>query len=250
MEKVNLLGVGIDPLPLEAALERIRRAACSDERLLVAYINITGLNLAYEQPWLRRYYNRAGLVYADGMGLLLGARLLGKRIPERYTLADWVWRLAETARQAGLSLYLLGNPPGVASRAAARLQQGCPGLCIAGAQHGYFDQSPGSAEDEAVLAAINAAGPDILLVGLGMPAQERWLERHWERLQAPVVISVGALFEYVSGDLRRGPAWMTQHYLEWLARALLQPRRYAGRYARDIPLFLVRIIRQRLRGSA
>lgn len=241
-QTIRLLGVPIHVQPLEALLQEIQAAACGDRRLMIAHVNITGLNLAYEQGWLRRFYNAADRVFCDGMGVRLGARLLGQPAPPRYTLADWSWLLAERAAASGFSLYLLGNPPGVAERAAANLGRRCPGLHIAGVQHGYFDQTPGSVENEAVLTQINATRPGVLLVGMGMPVQERWLLENWERLDVRVAITCGALFEYLSGDLRRGPQWMTQNYLEWLARLLISPRRYAWRYLRDIPLFFGRIL--------
>lgn len=250
MQKVNLLGVWIDPLRLDEALGRIRRAALGEEqRLLMAHVNITALNLACEQPWLRDFFNSAGLVFCDGMGVMLGARLLGRRLPQRFTLADWIWPLAEMGAAAGASFFFLGNPPGVAQAAADRLQQRYPALRVAGVQHGFFSHLPGRPENQAVLARINAARPDILLVGFGMPAQERWLADNWPHLQVRVAITGGAIFEYVSGGLRRGPAWMTQYYFEWLARVLISPRRYTRRYLRDIPLFLGRVLRQRWHGT-
>jgi N-acetylglucosaminyldiphosphoundecaprenol N-acetyl-beta-D-mannosaminyltransferase len=245
MCKVNVLGVGIDPLTLEETLGFISRTVDSNRRALVVHANITGLNLAYEHPWLRAFYNGCDLVYCDGMGVIVGARWLGWRIPARYTLADWIWMLAEQAAQQGESLFLLGNPPGVAKLAAENLQQHFSSLCIAGVQHGFFEKASGCAENELVVEQINAARPNILLVGMGMPVQERWLMENWPRLDVNVAITCGALFEYLSGDLPRGPRWMTQYYLEWLARLIISPRRYAGRYLRDLPLYSYRIVRQK-----
>ncbi len=245
MDRVNVLGVGIDPLTLEQMLANIFESVAQARRLLITHANVTGLNLAYQQDWLRDFYKRCDLVYCDGMGVMLGARWLGLGIPERYTLADWAWPLAERAAQQGATLYLLGNPPGVAEQAGEKLRQRYPSLRIAGAQHGFFDKAPGCSENQAVLEKINAAHPDILLVGFGMPLQERWLKENWPGLNAKVAITCGALFEYLSGDLRRGPRWMTQAYLEWLARLLISPRRYARRYLRDLPLFTYRIAKQK-----
>ena len=245
MVKVNVLGVGIAPLTLEQALDIILQSVAKNQRRLIAHANITGLNLAYQQDWLRAFYNRCDLVYCDGMGVALAARWLGASLPERYTLADWVWPLAERAAQQGASLYLLGNPPGVADRASENLRRRFPSLSVAGTQHGFFDKTPGCSENQVVIDAINAAHPDILLVGFGMPVQERWLMENWSGLNAKIAITCGALFEYLSGDLRRGPPWMTQFYLEWLARLLISPRRYARRYLRDLPLFTYRIVKQK-----
>lgn len=250
VNRVELLGVPVDGLRLDEILVLLKERLLEPRRCLVAHANLMGLNLAYEQPWLRDFYRRCDVVYPDGMGVLLGARFWGTRLPERYTLADWIWPLAQMAAEHGFSLYLLGNPPGVAERAAARLQERTPGLKITGTYHGYFDKTPGQAENEAVVARINASGADLLLVGFGMPRQEAWLNENWSRLAPTAAITVGALFEYISGDLQRGPGWMTGHYLEWLARAILRPRRYARRYIYDLPRFAWRILKQRLREKA
>jgi len=250
MRKVFLLGVGVDPIRLADLLDKISLAGLSKGRLLIAHVNLRGLNLAYEQPFLKEFYNRyADVVYCDGMGVKLGAFLSGKAIQERYTLADWVWDLAERASEERLSLFLLGNPPGVADSAAKELQMRFPRLRIAGVQHGYFEKEPQSSENEAVIQRINRLNPDILLVGFCMPIQEKWLTENWSRLNVHIAVTCGALFEYLAGQLRRGPRWMTQHYLEWLARILISPGRYSWRYLRDIPLFFYRIVRERIAGE-
>lgn len=245
MNKANVLGVMIDTLRLADMIEQIRKAAVNNGHTLIAHVNLMGINLAYEQEWLRQFYNNADLVFCDGMGVIMGARWLGYDIPERYTLADWMWPLAEMAAAQNLSLFLLGNPPGVAQRAAERVQERNPALHIAGTQHGFFDKTPGGIENEAVVVKINAANANILLVGFGMPLQEQWLRDNWSDLRVNVAITCGALFEYLTGDLRRGPKWMTQNYMEWLARVIISPRRYAMRYFRDIPMFIYRIMQQK-----
>ena len=247
--RVRVLGVGVHSISQEAILEKIAVAASGGTRQLILHANLRGLNLAWEQPWLREFYNQADLVYCDGTGVKLGARLLGGDIQERYTLADWIWPLAGLAASRGFRLFLLGNPPCVAEKAAQNLLFRLPELRIAGFQHGFFDKSPESVENKAVIDRINDLQPEILLVGFGMPVQERWLCQNWPRLRVNVAISCGALFEYLSGDLKRGPRWMTNNYLEWLVRMLVAPRRYAGRYLRDIPIFYFRILKLRLQGE-
>jgi N-acetylglucosaminyldiphosphoundecaprenol N-acetyl-beta-D-mannosaminyltransferase len=248
MNKANILGVQVALVSLQEVLDLICRLVASDKHALITHVNVTGALLAYENVWMRRFLNASDLVYCDGMGVKLGAKLLGYDIPERFTLADWIWQLAALAEEKGFSIFLLGNPPGVAQAAADRLRERMLDLRIAGTQHGYFQKSPDHPENLAVLEAINSAKADILLVGFGMPTQEKWLQENWDRLDVKVAISVGALFEYVAGELRRGPRWMTEHYLEWLARLILSPRRYAKRYLRDNPLFLYRILQQKFFG--
>lgn len=241
-----MLGVGVDPITVEELHSEIERLARSGERGLVLNVNAHCLNLCHDDPALRRFFNGADVVFCDGAGVMLAARILGGRIPERITYADWAWRLAAFAEAEGLSLFLLGARPGVAKRAARRLLVRHPALDVSGVRHGYFDHAVGSPENEEVLQEIQAARPDILLVGLGMPLQERWLMENLNRIEAGVSLTGGAVFDYVSGDLRRGPRFLTQNGFEWLARLLVEPRRLWRRYLLGNPLFLLRVLGQRL----
>jgi N-acetylglucosaminyldiphosphoundecaprenol N-acetyl-beta-D-mannosaminyltransferase len=186
------------------------------------------------------------LVFCDGAGVMLGARLLGHHIPERITYADWIWQLAEFAEPRGFTFFFLGARPGVADKAAASLKARYPALRVVGTHHGYFDKTPGSAENEAVIEQINAVKPNILIVGFGMPLQERWLRDNWDHIDANVALTGGAVFDYVSGELQRAPRWMTDNGLEWLGRLLIEPRRLWKRYLIGNPLFIWRVLKQRL----
>lgn len=245
-----MLGVGVDPVTVEELHAGIKRLVVSGKRGTVLNVNANCLNLLYEDAPLRGFFEDADLVFCDGSGVMLAARLLGGRIPERITYADWAWRLAAFACTEGLSLFLLGAEPGVAERAARELRTRFPDLNISGVEHGYFDRTPGSRENEALLRKVNAARPDILVVGMGMPLQERWLMENRHRIDAGVSLTGGAVFDYVSGGLRRGPRLLTDNGLEWLARLLLEPRRLWRRYLIGNPLFLFRVLRQLLAGGA
>jgi N-acetylglucosaminyldiphosphoundecaprenol N-acetyl-beta-D-mannosaminyltransferase len=243
--RIDILGVGVDPLTVEELHVEIGRLVRGGKRGLVLNVNAHCLNLCYEDPKLRDFLNGAEVVFCDGAGVRLAASILSRRIPERITYAEWAWRLAAFAAAQGFSLYFLGGRPGVAREAARRLIESFPDLKIVGVRHGYFDHSAGSAENEAVVAEINAAAPDILLVGLGMPLQERWLMENRERIGAGVVLTGGAVFDYVSGGLRRGPRLLTDNGFEWLARLFGEPRRLWRRYLVGNPLFLLRVLKQR-----
>jgi N-acetylglucosaminyldiphosphoundecaprenol N-acetyl-beta-D-mannosaminyltransferase len=242
--RIDILGVGVDPLTVEELHAEIGRLVRDGERGLVLNVNAHCLNLCYEDPELRGFLNGAEVVFCDGAGVMLAARILGRRIPERITYADWAWRLAALAAAERYSLYFLGARPGVAQEAAKSLQQSYPNLRIVGVRHGYFDHSAKSPENEAVVREISAAAPDILLVGLGMPLQERWLMENRERIDAGVVLTGGAVFDYVSGGLRRGPRLLTENGFEWLARLFAEPRRLWRRYLVGNPLFLLRVFKQ------
>lgn len=244
-QEVRILGVPVDPLTVEELHARIAGFVEGREHALVLHANAHGLNLCYRDGRLRRILDRAEIVFCDGAGVMLAARILGRRIPERITYADWTWRLAEFAEERGFSLFFLGAHPGVAEQAAGRLRERFPNLRIAGVQHGYFDRSTGSPENEAVVKEINAARPDLLLVGFGMPIQEYWLDENWERIGASVALTGGAVFDYVSGELKRGPRLLVDNGLESVARLIVEPRRLWRRYVVGNPLFLLRVLKQR-----
>ena len=243
---INILGVPVHPLTVAELHEQLADVIARGARARVLHVNAHGLNLAVEHPWLRDYLNQVEIVFCDGVGVIVGARLLGHHIPERITYADWMWQLAEFAAHHDISLYFLGARPGVAQAAADRLAAYHPGLKIAGVQHGYFDRTLDHPENQAVIERINAARPNILLVGMGMPLQERWLSENWAHLHVNVALTGGAVFDYMSGELRRAPRWMTDNGLEWLGRLLIEPQRLWRRYLVGNPLFLGRVVRTRL----
>lgn len=214
---------------------------------IVLNVNAHCLNLLHEDEGLRDFFAAADVVFCDGAGVRLAARMLGDRLPGRITYADWLPRLAALAEERGFSLFFLGARPGVAEEASARLRRSHPDLKIVGVRHGFFDHRVGSTENEAVVAEINAARPDVLFLGLGMPLQERWLMENHRRLDVGVALTGGAVFDYASGRLRRGPRLLTDNGFEWLARLLVEPRRLWRRYLLGNPLFLARVLAQRWR---
>jgi N-acetylglucosaminyldiphosphoundecaprenol N-acetyl-beta-D-mannosaminyltransferase len=241
---VEVLGVPVTRLTLFALIERVLVLSRAGELATVLYANVHVLNTAYTDPDLRRIMNAADVVYCDGAGVVLGARLLGHRLPERMTGADWIHTLCARCAAEGLSLYLLGSQPSVAERAAQELITLHPGLRIVGTHHGHFHDTPDATE--ATIAAVNATQPDILLVGMGTPLQEKWIAAHRAELDVPVVWAVGALFDFVAGVQPRGPRWMLDHGLEWLYRLLSNPRRLWHRYLIGNPLFMLRVLKQRI----
>lgn len=248
--RVQLLGVPVDPLTVDDLHAHLLRFVGERGRATVMHVNVHAINLAQRHAWFARVLRDADLVFCDGHGVILGARLLRQRLPARITYADWIWQLAALCAAQGWSLYLLGGQAGVAEAAAARLVDRVPTLRIAGTHHGYFDKSPASPDSAAVLGAVNAARPDIVIVGFGMPLQEEWVARHRDQIHAPVVLTAGAALDYVSGRLRRAPRWMTRWGFEWLGRLIIEPRRLAGRYLVGNPLFLARVLRERMTGRS
>jgi N-acetylglucosaminyldiphosphoundecaprenol N-acetyl-beta-D-mannosaminyltransferase len=208
----------------------------------VMYVNAHVLNQSAEIPELRDALETADLVYCDGYGVRLAAKALDVEIPHRMTGADWVWGLAALAEDQQRSVYLLGSDPGVAAEAAKHLKRWYPRLLVAGTHHGYFE--PGSAHDDRVVEDINARRPDIVLVGMGTPKQELWVQHNATRVRADVLWTVGALFDYVSGRVPRAPAWLADNGLEWIFRLAIEPQRMWRRYLLGNPVFISRVMAQ------
>jgi N-acetylglucosaminyldiphosphoundecaprenol N-acetyl-beta-D-mannosaminyltransferase len=206
------------------------------------YVNAHVLNQSQENPGLRAALETADLVYCDGYGVRLAAKALDAPIPHRMTGADWIWGLARMCQEAGKSIYLLGSEPGVASQARVRLRRWYPDLKLVGAHHGYFE--PHSAHAERVVEDINARRPNIVLVGMGTPKQELWVQESAARLEVDVLWTVGALFDVVSGRVPRAPSWLADNGAEWIFRLAIEPRRMWRRYLLGNPVFLSRVLAQ------
>jgi N-acetylglucosaminyldiphosphoundecaprenol N-acetyl-beta-D-mannosaminyltransferase len=206
----------------------------------VMYANAHVLNQSAADDELRRALESADLVYCDGYGVRLAAKALDVPVPHRMTGADWIWALAALCERAGESVYLLGSEPGIARRAADRLAKRYPGLRIAGHHHGYFDV--GSPHDDRVVEHINDCRPSIVLVGMGTPKQERWVQENAGRLDTDVLWTVGALFDVVSGKVPRAPGWLADNGLEWIFRLAIEPGRMWKRYLLGNPVFVHRVI--------
>jgi N-acetylglucosaminyldiphosphoundecaprenol N-acetyl-beta-D-mannosaminyltransferase len=152
-----------------------------------------------------------------------------------------MWELASFANKSGYTMFFLGAKSDVAKKAALRLQQQFPSLSIMGTHHGYFNKDADNKESDRLVALINSLSPNILVLGMGMPIQERWLMENWHRLNTNIALTGGAVFDYVSGELTRAPGWMTNHGLEWLGRLFIEPQRLWKRYLLGNPLFFWRL---------
>ena len=206
----------------------------------VMYVNAHVVNQSRATPGLGEALRRADLVYCDGYGVRLAARVLNRPVPHRMTGADWIWDLARLCEVTGHPLYLLGSEPPLAREAAARLRYRYPRLEVAGAHHGFFDVD--SPHNERVIDDITEHRARIVLVGMGTPKQELWVDRYADQLDGAIVWTVGALFDYVSGRTPRAPRLLSDHGLEWSFRLALEPHRMWRRYLLGNPAFLKRVL--------
>jgi N-acetylglucosaminyldiphosphoundecaprenol N-acetyl-beta-D-mannosaminyltransferase len=239
----RIFDIDVATEPPAELLRRILTAADEGRRQRVAYVNAHVLNQSQTDAELQQALQASDLVYCDGYGVRLAARLIGLTVPYRMTGADWIWGVAALCEEAGKSIYLLGSDAGSSSDAAAALKRWYPRLDVRGTHHGYFGiDSPHS---DRVLEHISDHRPDILLVGMGTPQQELWVERNYENIDATVVWTVGALFDYLAGRVPRAPHWIADNGLEWIFRLAVEPRRMWRRYLLGNPAFLYRVLEER-----
>jgi len=244
IESIKVLGVQVHLLTETRLHQYIADVISEKRRALVLNVNVHCYNMVYHNPWLGDFLNQADIVFCDGAGVVLGAKILGRQLPKRFTPADSMWSLAKLAEQKDFSFFFLGAKPGIADKAVQKLTDRYPDLKIT-THHGYFDKTIDSEENQRMIRKINASKANILVVGFGMPLQEKWLKENWESLNVNIGFSAGALFDYISGELKRGPRWMTDNSNEWLARLLIEPKRLWRRYLIGNLFFLYLILKER-----
>jgi N-acetylglucosaminyldiphosphoundecaprenol N-acetyl-beta-D-mannosaminyltransferase len=242
---VVILGVKVHVITVKLLHEYIAQVILTKKKSLILHTNIHCYTIIRKNPWLQDFLNSSDITFCDGAGVIWGAKILGHQIPERITYADWMWKVAEFSEKNEFTFFFLGARPGVAEKAAEVLKVLFPRLRIT-SYHGYFDKEKKSNENQKVIEKINAVKPNILVVGFGMPIQEKWLLENWSELDANIALTGGAVFDYISGELKRGPRWMTDNSMEWLARFFIEPRRLFWRYFWGNPWFFYQILKERL----
>ncbi len=235
--KSRLLGIDIDSLTAPEFLNRIDRFVESGTPHQISYLNADCLNQCWSNPSYREAVTHSDLVYADGMGVVWASRLFGHPLPERLNANDLLPEFCQRAEEKKHRIFFLGGQDGIAEKSASDLKAKYPGLEIAGCHHGYFTLE----EEPEVIEKIRDAKPDILIVGMGAPKQERWIQQHLETLGVPVAWGVGGLLDYSAKGLKRAPVWMRKTGLEWLWRFGLEPKRLWKRYLLGNILFTFRV---------
>jgi len=242
-ERVNILGVGVSAINMDQALATIDGWVASGERDYVCVCPVHSIMECRRSEEVRRTFNRAGMVTPDGMPLVWVARAMGHHNVGRVYGPDLM--LAVLGRERHRHFFY-GGGPGVAERLAEAMTARYPKLEVAG-----FVEPPFATLDElctpAVAQAINAGSADIVWVGMSSPKQDLWMARMRPLLDAPVLIAVGAAFDFHTGRVRQAPAWIQRSGLEWLFRLGTEPRRLWRRYVVDNPWFVWELFLQSTR---
>lgn len=234
MQTTDILSIPFHQLTEDEALRTLLRYMQDGGGHTVVTPNPEAVMQARRSPVFRDALLDADLRLADGVGILIASRILGgTQIPCRVRGVDLSYTLLEAAGKMGRSVYFLGGAPGVAEEAAQNMRQRFPGLRVAGCRDGYFNE----ADEILIQNEIQSCKPDILLLGMGMPRQELWAQRH--KHLAPVTLCVGGTLDIMSGRVTLTPAWLRKLGLEWLHRLLREPRRFWRML--DLPRFMVAV---------
>ncbi len=222
-------GIRVQALTAPELLAVVGEAVRTREKRVIANHNMHSLYLWHRDKQMREFYAQADFTHVDGVAPILLFRWFGGQLTRehRTTYIDFLQPLAEQAASRHWKIYYLGSTPDTGQEAAARLRRCYPGLQLR-THHGYFDTS--GLENEAVLADIRAYDPDVLLVGMGMPRQEKWISENLGGIHARAIFCVGCLMEYVAGSVPTCPRWLSAAGFEWLYRLLAQPGRLWSRY--------------------
>lgn len=240
---VNVIGVNVSAIDMGMALDTIEYWIDSNARQYVCVAGVHGVIESQRDEALREIHNRAGMVTPDGMPLVWASRLFGRKLVSRVCGPDLLPACCERSVKRSWRHFFYGGALGVPELLEQQLTQCYPGLNVVGGISPPFRPLTDQEDDE-VVREINATSPDIVWVGLSTPKQEKWMANHVGRLQASVLIGVGAAFDFHTGRKRRAPGWMQRGGLEWLYRVRTEPRRLWKRYAVTIPLFLGHIFLQ------
>ncbi len=239
---VSLFGINIDRVDLRQATQRVLTWCSEPTPAACRYVvtpNVDHAVMLTHHEGLRKSYASAAMVLADGAPIVAASKLLGRPLPQRVAGSDLVPSVLRAAadRPEPLRVFLLGAGPGVAQRAAVKMQRQFPGVEVVGTHCPSLGFEHNRIDNQAAVDAVLATKPDVVVIGLGAPKQELWIARHHEKLGAKVAICAGATIDFLAGEKQRSPVWMQSAGLEWLHRLSSEPRRLASRYLRDAVTF-------------
>ena len=220
MHRIDLLGCPMDVGTMGETVGAVEEALAKEQFTQHVVVNVAKLVNMRKDPELDASVRECDIINIDGMGVVLGARMLGHDVPERVAGVDLFHELLAMSAQKGYSVFLLGAKDEVVSETALRVQQQYPELKLAGYHHGYFWD-----DEEAMVERIRASGAQLLFVAITSPKKENFINKWRDRLGVTFVMGVGGTFDVVAGKVKRAPVWMQKGGLEWFYRVLQEPGR-------------------------
>lgn len=242
MKKLSILSVVVSDVVFEDIEHDISNAINKRQQIIIMYASMYIANLAQNNVQLYNALSGSNIVYPDGTGVWLASKFLyGKGFRERFNWTDHVFAFLRDSGKNGWRVFFLGSTTEILQKAAERIKREIPDVKIVGMKNGFED-----VERDNLIQSINNAKPDILWVAMGAPKQEVWIHQHRHELNCFVIQAVGDAISLIAGEKKRGPKFFQTLGLEWLVRLFFNPKKYFNRYIIGIPLFIIRILRQRL----
>ncbi len=238
---IHLLGRKITCLTIDAIQEAIALSCKRQQQITVANYNVHAFNLSLQLPWFHSFLEQSEITHCDGIGIIKALQFLGLEVPLQYRVSytDLMPELLNQCDRQGWSVFLLGTKATHIEAAITNLEKDYPNAKFAG-HHGYFSVTD-QAENDSIIDQINTFRPNILIVGMGMPVQESWVQLYRDRLKANAILVGGAVIDRLAGVVIDCPAWISKLGLEWLYRFVREPKRLAARYLIGNPAFLLQI---------
>lgn len=243
-ERIEILGLPFDNLDMAEALQRIEEFIENRAPTKIFTPNVALLVWARSDPFLKKVYESCDMVTVDGMAIYYASRILGTPLKESLSASLLFFPLLGICQEKGYGVYLVGAQNDVVNDAAKELQKQYPDLRILGLHHGYFDMEDPPAE---LIKDIQDKRPDVLFVGMSTPYKERFVESNIQRMNVPVSLGVGGMFDIAAGRAHFAPEWIRKLCLEWLYRLLQEPRRMWRRYLTTNSVFLWLLVREIVR---
>ncbi len=234
LHRINLMGVGFMNTTMQNAVELIKTRVENRKKSNMYFINADTLNKTYNKPSLRSILNKTPFVLPDGSGIKMACNMMNIPLEQNINGTDMFPFICHMAQKEGMKIFLYGSKDGVAKQMKNKVLKEFPNLQIVGAINGY------DLHNNEVINMINHSEADIVFVAKGAPLQEEWIDTHSDQISAPVIIGVGGLFDFYSGNIPRAPIWMREIGLEWIYRLIQEPKRMWKRYIVGNPLFLIR----------
>jgi len=236
LDKVNILGVKVDRIGINDAADKIFSFLSGDKCAKVYTPNSEIIMVGYNDKEFCDILNSAELLTADGIGVVKAAQILKKPVPERAAGYDITCKVLEKIASTEHGVFLFGGKPGVAELAAEKLGEKYPGIKISGTRNGYFKDE----DVDGIIDEINSSGADLLLVCLGAPKQEKWIDANASRLNVKAALGVGGSLDVFAGTVERAPEFYCKHGLEWFYRLVKEPWRAKRMTA--LPKFAMTVI--------
>lgn len=233
MEKQPLLNTYVNNVDMPETIATIEQMIARDKKSYVVAINVDVVMKIENDPVLKRIVDEADMVLVDGKPLIWISKMHGNPVKAKISGSDLVPLLMQVAAEKGYSVFLIGGKEGIAEQAKKRIERKHENIRVVGAYAPPF----GFEKDEAELKKINemiaAVHPDLLIACFGCPKQEKWVYENYQKYDAKVSICAGATVDFLAGNVKRAPRWMSEHGLEWFYRFLQEPKRMFRRYFID-----------------